>query len=296
MLGIDHEVSLFPNTKYLNLIIEDFHSKQFREQLIRTRAKCILVNSEFLSNKKHIQINEFGSEKFLTQLGLGISVLKGEARVKEYLINIKKERFPIRDNYWRQRRKGLQELFEREVFSAILSLHPSAVSDFMEFPIESRTLYPVLSRRKPIPTSLNILVTMGSMSTYRRQILLRLNKELPLGIQHIREHELNSDNYDKDNIRIVDLYIRNRSNWIYSSPVRISRSINQGREVVLFDNRDATHPITNTCVNIKEPSELAKIEQLLYDSRKKRIKAIEEYNQIATTKNRHARDLILKTI
>ncbi len=77
--GIEYEVSMYPNTKIPNLIIEDFHSKRFRKYLTGTKSKNVLIVTEFLSGRDSVEINQFRREPFVTYLGIGQSVLLKKA-------------------------------------------------------------------------------------------------------------------------------------------------------------------------------------------------------------------------
>lgn len=294
--GIEYEISMYPSTKHPNLIIEDFHSRHFRKQLNGSKTKNILIVTEFLSSRDSVEINQFEREPFVTYLRLAKSVLFRKAPAREFASNFRREYLPKVNSYWRERRKGLQEIIEDEIFTASLLLHPAAVANFAEFPLTHVTLFPELKMPSHDSNITNTFITMGSMTPYRRRTLELLNRELPLGVQHVKDEQLTSISNELKGLRIVDIYMRNATNWNYTSPIRISRSMSQGREVVLFDNKDFLHPIVDTCANIGNPYELSNIEERLEDLKLERASNTVKYNEEARIKNRQALQFIFEAI
>lgn len=267
------EINNYPKANWINLYIEDFHDKSFVQEMQNTPGKHILICTEFIEfrgknlrlNPSKITLRALRSDIKLLQSSLNIEDWKScfryvSHRTLEYL-GLSKRRL-----YFRRRAKALNKLFLESFFDFVIQLHPSVgVPEKIQGANRNNTLnfFPQIGQYKFAERKFERkkFITQGSENPYRQLIIRKMNHELVDKIQrreNISKEELTLEN----KTAVVDLYIKNRLDWTFSSPIRIARSISAGMFVCLVDNTDFVHPIVKVCMSIESTKGIWLVEDI----------------------------------
>jgi hypothetical protein len=276
----------------INLIIEDFSSREFTNYVLNSELKICLVLTEFMSlgwNRK-IVLNKFGIKSNQIVLIFEDTVIF----FLRYLKILLPQRLKTRSEkliYWKNRETGLRKILKYSNLEGIFCLHPDielqAESLIKGFPKDKiYTIFPRLNDIQSKEENLNpSLVSFGSKNRYRKKELKKFNKVFPLKVfQPSFEKGLGAQHLPASDI-FLDLYFKNSKNWKYLSPVRIWRTIRQGSFIAYFGEQALDHPINRCAIQVdlyeNFPARIENFTQITKDIRQE----IESYDGVAKKNN-----------
>jgi hypothetical protein len=276
----------------INLIIEDFASRDFTNYVLNSNLKICLVLTEFMSLgwNKEIVLNKFGAKSSRVVLIFEDTAIMILRYLKIFLprrLKTKSEKLI----YWKNREVGLRKILKYSNLEGIFCLHPDielqAKSLIKGFPKDKiYTIFPRLNNIKSKEENLNpSIVSFGSKNRYRKKEIKKFNEVFPLKVfQPSFEKGLNAQHLPPSDI-FLDLYFKNSKNWKYLSPVRIWRTIRQGSFIVYFGEQAGDHPINRCAIQIDLYENFAAgIENFSQVTRKIRLET-ESYDQVAKMSN-----------
>lgn len=283
----DVSVTHFPSDQAVNIFIEEFSSKAYRELVVKCKGKKVLVSTEFITKQSNVyKINNFPSftVEILRQI---INSSDNPVSCARLIYLLAKDSF--RKNvfitktfkYWKSREEGLKEVLASANFDLIIGLHPKTIEVF-ESHWDTAVFYPTVRRvLKKRFLSNSKLITTGTLNLSRQAMLRQITRKLPISIAHFQMEDLENGNYSHENA-LVDVYLPNSVSWPYTSPIRIASSFSRNIPVVLYRNKDK-HPITQICLQINDIVELSEIETM--DLKNYFSMNIIEYNRFAKAEN-----------
>ena len=284
----------------INLIIEDFASRDFTHYVLNSNLKIFIVLTEFISlgwNKK-IVLNKFGMKSNRIVLifeDIAIMFLR-------YLKIFLPRRLKTRSEklvYWKNREIGLRKILKYSNLEGIFCLHPDielqTKSLIKGFPKDKiYTIFPRLNNIQSKDENLNpSIVSFGSKNKYRKKEIKKFNEVFPLMVfQPSFEKGLNAQHPPASDI-FLDLYFKNSKNWKYLSPIRIWRTIRQGSFIAYFGEQALDHPINRCAIQVDLYENFAaRIENFAQVTKNIR-QEIETYDGVAKKNNDKARTFLV---
>lgn len=303
-LKFNLKTSLLPDKSKVNLIIEDFSSKDFTNYLINDDIKFCLILTEFMRKGLFgkIYLNKFGFKSqpvFILLENAFIAILRYLKKFLPKRYRDKAERLI----YWKNREVGLRRILTEGSLLSVICLHPEIEAQARHILNSSKvkhfaTIYPRLNDIKRInqDSSNMTLVSFGSKNKYRNAQIRKFNKSFPMQLLTPNF----TDTAKRDSIEIddgfIDVYFRNSKDWPFLSPVRFWRTLRKGSMIVYFGDKKDDHPIYECGRQIPNfysfPSAMSNFLEVVAETRSN----IKKYDEIAKIQNLQVMQILERSI
>ena len=303
-LNFELKTSLFADESKVNLIIEDFSSKDFTDYLINSNMEICLILTEFMKKGLFgkIHLNKFGLKSHPVFVLLGDIFIAMLRILKKFL----PQRFQIKVEkliYWKNREVGLRRVLTEGNLLSVICLHPEIEAQTRQILNSSKvehfgTIYPRLNDIKRINTdaSYMTLVSFGSKNRYRKKQIRKFNESFPMQLLAPNFMETaKGDNIEIDN-GFIDVYFRNSKDWPFLSPVRFWRTLRKGSIIVYFGDKKDDHPIYKCGRQIPNfysfTSAMSNVSEVVAETRSN----IKKYDEIAKIQNEEVTQILERSI
>lgn len=303
-LNFELKTSLFADESKVNLIIEDFSSKDFTDYLINGNIEICLILTEFMRKGLfgRIHLNKFGLKSqpvFILLENAFIAILR-------YLKKFLPKRYRDKAEkliYWKNREVGLRRILTEGSLLSVICLHPEIETQIRQILKTSKiknfsTIYPRLNniRRMDPDTSKMNLVSFGNKNKYRQKQIRKFNESFPMQLLAPNFAETaKGDNIEIDN-GFIDVYFRNSKDWPFLSPVRFWRTLRKGSMIVYFGDKKDDHPIYKCGRHIPNfysfPFAMSNFSEVVAETRS----CIRKYDEIAKIQNLQVMQILERSI
>jgi hypothetical protein len=303
-LKFELKTNLFADESKVNLIIEDFSSKDFTDYLINNNIEICLILTEFMRKGLFgkIYLNRFGLKSH------PISIISGDIfiAILRILNKFLPQRFRIKIEkliYWKNRELGLRRVLTEGNLLSVICLHPEIEAQTRQILKSSKikhfaTIYPRLNNIKRLNTDTSnmTLVSFGSKNRYRKKQIRKFNESFPMQILAPNFTDTSQgDNIEIDN-GFIDVYFRNSKDWPFLSPVRFWRTLRKGSMIVYFGHEKDDHPIYKCGQQIPNfysfPFAMSNFSEVVAETRSN----IKKYDEIAKIQNEQVAQILERSI